>query len=156
MSPVTNAAATSGTGTCASWTSFSDSPKRGRICFGQGQILHIELGDDANALALDVGPRFHIGCGDDHRTIRRRCRHDHVVDSGGEISDRRRVLIVADVEIADRHHLVGPLVIAAHEVDVDAVFLPELGMFGDERLNVIIARRACHQAHLVIIGLLRQ
>ena len=33
MSPVTSAAATSGTGTCASWTSFSVRPKRGRICF---------------------------------------------------------------------------------------------------------------------------
>ena len=65
-------------------------------------------------------------------------------------------MIVADIEITDRHHLVGALVVAPHEVDLDTVFVPQLGVFGEERPNVIISRSACNQAHLVFVRLLRE
>jgi hypothetical protein len=118
----------------------------------QRQILHVEFGDDAEALALEVLPRLHGRRCNDHRAIGRRGCDDDVADPGRIVADRAGILIVSGIEIADRHHLVGTHIVPAYEIDLQAVFVPDLQVLVHEGLDVVVSRRACDQLDLVVIA----
>ena len=63
-------------------------------------------------------------------------------------------MIISDVEVADRHLLVGTLIVSTHELDLDAVFVPKLQIFGEERLDMVVTRRASDEPDGVIVLLL--
>ncbi len=73
------------------------------------------------------------------------------MDPGDVVADRVRVLVVGDVEVTDRYHVVRAHVVSADELHLHAVLVPEAHALGHERLDVVVAGRAGEQLHHVVV-----